>query len=111
MATALANIKNGLPKAKPDDAMAWLNAAKFYWNHDVDRKQAMAWVDKSIRIKPGYANLWSKAQWLAEGMEYPEALKLVKPARAEAEKDPNPKLLLEDIDKAAAQWAKGLPAP
>jgi integral membrane protein len=111
MATALANIKNGLPKAKPDDAMAWLNAARFYWNYGIDRKQAMAWVDKSIKIKPGHANLWDKAQWLAEDKQYAEAVKVAAAARAEAGKDPNPKFLLESIDKAAAQWAKGLPAP
>ncbi|MEO7426252.1 MAG: DUF2911 domain-containing protein [Fibrobacteria bacterium] len=111
MTTALANIKNGLPKAKPDDAMAWLNAARFYWNYGIDRKQAMAWVDKSIMIKPGHANLWSKAQWLAEGKQYAEAVKVAGAARAEAVKDPNPGFLLESIDKATAQWGKGLTAP
>ena len=110
METAKANIKNGLPKAKPDDAFAWLNAARFYWIYNIDRKQAMDWVDKSIRIKPMYGNLWAKAEWLADGKDYAGALKLAKPARAEAEKDPNPKLLLEGVDKATAQWAKGLPA-
>lgn len=108
--TAKANIRDGLPKAKPDDAMAWLNAARFYWAYAIDRKQAMEWVDKSIRIKPMYGNLWAKAQWLADGKDYAGALKLAKPARAEAEKDPNPKPLLEGIDKATAQWDKGQPA-
>jgi hypothetical protein len=106
MATALANIQRGLPKAKPDDAFAWLNAAKFYWAYRVDRKQALQWVDKSIRSKPMYANLWAKAQWLAEDGKTGEALKLAQAARAEAEKDPNPKPLLEAVDAAMAEWAK-----
>ena len=102
----LANIKNGLPKAKPDDAFAWLNAAKFYRSYDIDRKQAMEWLDKSIRIKPMYGNLWAKAQWLAQDGDAGQAVKLAKAARLEAEKDPNPKPLLETVDQALAKWGK-----
>jgi hypothetical protein len=104
METAKANIKNGLPKAKPDDQYAWLNAARFYWSHNIDRKQAMEWVDKSIAIKPIHANLWTKAEWLAEQKKFKEARETAKKARAEAEKDPNSKMLLETIDKTVASW-------
>lgn len=108
METAKANIKAGLPKAKPDDQYAWLNAARFYWNYNIDRKQAMEWVEKSIAIKPIYANLWAKAEWLAAEKKFAEARKAAELARLEAAKDPNPKPLLETIDKAVASW--GAPA-
>jgi hypothetical protein len=102
--TAKANIKAGLPKAKPDDPNAYLSAARFYWNYDIDRNQAMQWVDKSIKIKPTQGNLWAKAEWLAQEKKYAEAGKFAKLARAEAGKDPNPKPLLETMDKAMSKW-------
>jgi hypothetical protein len=102
--TAKANIRKSLPKAKAGDPFPWLSAARFYWTYDIDRKQAMQWVDKSIAVKPIYGNLWTKAEWLADGKDYAEAAKYARRAREAAERDPNPKPLLEAIDKATSSW-------
>lgn len=107
--TAKARIKEALPKAKPDDPYAWLNAARFYWAHKVDRKQALLWVDKSIAIKPVYNNLWAKAEMLAEDGRMAEARAAGKLARDAAAKDPNAQGQVAAIDAALAKWeaAKG----
>lgn len=102
--TAKANIAAGLPKAKADDPYAWLQSARFYWVHQIDRKQALEWVDKSIAVKPVHANLWAKAQWLAESKRYPEALAAGQLARAEALKDPGIASQVPAMDKTMKTW-------
>lgn len=102
--TAKANIAAGLPKAKADDPYAWLQSARFYWVHQIDRKQALEWVDKSIAVKAVHANLWAKAQWLAELKRYPEALAAGQLARAEALKDPGLASQVPAMDKTMKSW-------
>jgi hypothetical protein len=102
--TAKARIKEGLPKAKADDPYPWMNAARFYWTYKVDRKQALAWMDKSIAIKPVYNNLWAKAEMLAEDGKLAEAKAAGKLAREAAAKDPNGQGQVAVIDAAMAQW-------
>lgn len=102
--TAKARIKEELPKAKADDPYPWLNAGRFYWTHKVDRKQAMAWVDKSIAVKPVYNNLWAKAEMLAEDGKLADAKAAGKQAREAAAKDPNAQGQLAVIDAAMAKW-------
>lgn len=104
--TAIAKIKEGLPKAKPDDQNAYMNAAKFYWTYNVDRKQAMEWIDKSIKIKPVYNNLWAKAEMLAEEKKLDEAKKYAKQAREAASKDPAEAYEVTTIDKTVAGWGE-----
>ena len=105
--TGKAKIKEGLPKAKPDDAFAYMNAARFYWDNGVDRKQAMEWMDKSIQIKPLYNNLWAKAEMLASDGKTAEAKKYAKRAREAAAKDPNNANMVPMIDKVVATWPDG----
>jgi hypothetical protein len=104
--TGKAKIKEGLPKAKPDDQTAYMNAAKFYWTYDIDRKQAMEWIDKSIRIKPVYNNLWAKAEMLASDKKMDEAKKYAKQARDAAAKNPADAAAVTMIDKAVAAWGE-----
>jgi hypothetical protein len=104
LGTGKANIAKGLPIAKPDDPFAWLHSARFYWSYDIDRKQALEWVDKSIAIRPMFFNLWTKAQWLAESKRYPEALEAGRLARAAAEKDPSLASQLPEMDKVMKGW-------
>ncbi|MDB5105139.1 MAG: hypothetical protein JWP91_2828 [Fibrobacteres bacterium] len=106
--TAKANIKAGLPKAKPGEGEAyeWLNSARFYWTYGIDRKQAMEWVDKSIQIRPMFANLWAKAEWLAEEKKFAEAYRQADLAKAEAAKDPNPVPLRKLMAKSMETWPK-----
>jgi tetratricopeptide (TPR) repeat protein len=102
--TGKAKIKEGLPKAKPDDQFAYMNAAKFYWTYDIDRKQAMEWIDKSIRIKPVYNNLWAKAEMLAADGKVKEAKKFAKTAKDAAAKNPADAAAVAMIDKTVATW-------
>jgi hypothetical protein len=102
--TAKAKIKEGLPKAKPDDQFAYMGAARFYWDHNVDRKQAMEWIDKSIKIKPVHNNLWLKAEMLASDNKVKEAKKFAKQAREAAAKDPANANTVAMIDKTVAKW-------
>jgi hypothetical protein len=102
--TAKARIKDGLPKAKPDDQFAYMNAAKFYWTYGIDRKQALQWIDASIKIKPVHNNLWAKAEMMAEDGKRKEAIKVAKLAREAAAKDPANAYTVTAIDKAMAKW-------
>lgn len=110
--TARANIAQGLPNIKADDPYAWLGAARFYWTHaavgslgDVDRTQALEWVDKSIAVKPLFVNLWAKAQWLSASGRCAEALELVARARDAAGTNTSETSQLPSA-KAAAKWCK-----
>ena len=102
--TAKAKIKEGLPKAKPDDQFAYMGAARFYWDHNIDRKQAMQWIDKSIQIKPVHNNLWLKAEMLAADKKLKEAKAVAKQAREAAAKDPANANIVANIDKTVASW-------
>jgi len=102
--TAKAKIKEGLPKAKPDDQFAYMGAARFYWDHNIDRKQAMEWIDKSIKIKPVHNNLWLKAEMLASDKKMKEAKETAKLAREAAAKDPANANIVALIDKTVASW-------
>lgn len=102
--TAKARIKEMLPKAKADDPYPWLGAGRFYWTYKVDRKQGMAWVEKSIAIKPIHNNLWAKAEMLAEDGKLAEAKAAGKQARDAAAKDPTAQGQLAVIDAALARW-------
>jgi hypothetical protein len=104
--TGKANIAKGIPNIKPDDPYGWLGAARFYWTHNIDRKQAMEWADKSIAVKPLFGNLWVKAGWLAEEKRFAEALETGRLARAEAAKDPGVASQLPEIDKTMKGWGK-----
>jgi hypothetical protein len=104
METAKAKIKEGLPKAKADDPFPYMGAARFYWQYNIDRKQAMEWMDKSIKIKPVYNNLWAKAEMLAEAKKMKEAKQLAKQAREAAAKDPANANTVVMIDKTVAKW-------
>ncbi len=75
--TGKAKINEGLAKAKatPNEHFEWMNAARFYWDHDIDRKKAMEWIDRSIKVKPVHNNLWLKAEWLAASGKVKEAKK------------------------------------
>lgn len=102
--TAKASIAKGISNIKAGDPYAWLNAAKFYRTYNVDRKQAMGWVEKSIEIRPMFGNLWVKAEWLAEDKRYAEALETGRKARDAAAGDPGLASQLPSIDKTLKEW-------
>jgi hypothetical protein len=102
--TGKAKIKEGLPKAKPDDQFAYMNAAKFYWTYNIDRKQAMEWIDKSIQIKPVWNNLWAKAEMLASEKKVVAAKQYAKQARDAAAKNPGDAGAVGMIDQSMAKW-------
>ena len=104
--TGKAKIKEGLPKAKPDDPFAYMNAARFYWTYNIDRKQALEWIDKSIQIKPVHNNLWAKAEMLASDKKLQDAKKFAKQARDAAAKNPADAGAVAMIDKTVATWGE-----
>lgn len=104
--TGKAKINEGLAKAKatPNEHYEWMNAARFYWDYNIDRKKAMEWLDKSIKVKPVHNNLWLKAEWLAASGKVKEAKKAAQLARVEAAKDPANAYTLSQIDKTVLKW-------
>jgi hypothetical protein len=104
--TGKAKIKEGLPKAKSDDQFAYMNAAKFYWTYNIDRKEAMEWIDKSIKIKPVWNNLWAKAEMLASDGKVADAKKFAKQAREAAAKNPADANEVGMIDQTVAKWGE-----
>jgi DUF2911 family protein len=104
--TGKARINEGLAKAKatPNEHFEWMNAARFYWDYNIDRKKAMEWLDRSIKVKPVHNNLWLKAEWLAESGKVKEAKKSAHLAREAAAKDPANAYTVSQIDKAVLKW-------
>ena len=106
--TGKAKIKAGLAivGGKPNEHYEWMNAARFYWDNNIDRKQAMEWIDKSIKIKPVHNNLWFKAEMQAAAGKLKDARQTAKLARAEAAKDAANAFTVAQIDKTVAAWDK-----
>jgi hypothetical protein len=103
--TAKAKIKDGLPKAKPDDMFSWLGAARFYHQHGIDDKQAWEWLEKSLTVQLHHANQWEKAQWLYDEGKSKEAVTWAGKARIAADKAGEAGMVA-NIDEALKNWAK-----
>jgi tetratricopeptide (TPR) repeat protein len=70
-------IQEAIASAKPDDWRTYLQAARYYFQNDLDPAQAMAWVDQSIKAQEGFWNLELKGRMLHKAGKPKEAIPLI----------------------------------
>jgi hypothetical protein len=104
--TAQAAILRDLPAVGDKEPYSWMNAARFYRAYGLGDSLAYAWIDRSIAIKPLYANLWARAEFLAADKRYAEAVETGRKAWIEAAKDPGLEGQIPALDKQLKAWEK-----
>ena len=89
-ATTLSRLKTAVGEAKPDDWRTPMQAGAYLINNQnpADDAQGMAWLDKSIEVKPTFQNLSAKANALYKAGKKDEAFALAEQAiqRGKADK-------------------------
>ncbi len=112
---AVANIRQAIARAKPDDWLLLTQAAEFLVRADAEHEFALQLVDRSLAIQKNYYNTWVKARLLAQKDEYKTAILLTRAAMQLGERatktSPAPTadltaypVLAPDMRLAVAQW-------
>ncbi len=101
----LANAKDAVAKAKPDDWRTPLTAARYLHDNNYAPADAAAFLAKSLSVKETFSNLSTKAGVLADEGKKKEAVAAAQ--RAMGMKDTEPKPSPEsvaDLEKKLAEW-------
>lgn len=104
----LANAKDAVAKAKPDDWQTPLVAARYLYDNKYALEDAGKWIDKSIATKATFGNLSTKANALAAEGKAKEAAatgEKALAAGAAAEQKPSPEAVTA-LEKKIAEWKK-----
>lgn len=88
-AVTLAKLQSAVGAAKPDDWRTPLQAASYALNNKnaADDAQGMAWLEQSIKVKPTFQNLASKANALYAAGKKDEALVVAEQALQQGKAD------------------------
>ena len=88
-AVTLAKLQTAVGAAKPDDWRTPLQAASYALNNKIatDDAQGMAWLEQSIKVKPTFQNLASKANALYAAGKKDEALAVAEQALQQGKTD------------------------
>ena len=101
----LANAKEAVSKAKPDDWRTPLTAARYLYDNKYAPADAAAFLDKSLSIKETFANLSTKANVLAGEGKKKEAVATAQKALAMKDTEPKPAPeAVADLEKKIAEW-------
>ena len=101
----LSNAKEAVAKAKPDDWRTPLTAARYLNENKYAPADAAAFLDKSLSVKPTFANLSTKADVLAGEGKKKEAVAAAQKALALKDADPKPAAqAVADLEKKIAEW-------
>jgi tetratricopeptide (TPR) repeat protein len=102
---ALMNMQEDLSQAKADDWAIFAQAAHYLIQNNTRHELALAWINKSLRIKENFYNSWLKAQLLAQKDEYEEAVNLAKKAMKLGQNDTkNYSLLSQEMERSMNEW-------
>ena len=104
----LANAKEAVAKAKPDDWQTPLTAARYLYDNKYALDDAAKWLDKSIAVKATFGNLSTKANALAAEGKKQEAIATAERALATgkaAEQKPSPEAV-QALEKKIGEWKK-----
>jgi predicted negative regulator of RcsB-dependent stress response len=88
-------VRESVAKAKPDDWMAYMNAAQFLFDNKIDVKEASAMIDKSIQVKETWRNLMVKGDMLAAEKKPADAIAAYTKAIERAKEDDGTKTFRE----------------
>jgi len=101
----LSKAKEAVAKAQPDDWRTPLTAARVLNENKYSPADAAAFLEKSISVKPTFANLSTKAGVLADEGKRTEAVATAQKALALKDADPKPSAdALADLEKKLASW-------
>lgn len=101
----LANAKDAVAKAKPDDWRTPLTAARYLYENKYAPADAAAFLDKSLSVKETFANLSTKADALAGEGKKKDAIAAAQKALALKEADPKPSAeAVADLQKKMTEW-------
>ena len=101
----LANAKDAVAKAKPDDWRTPLTAARYLYENKYAPADAAAFLDKSLSVKETFANLSTKADALAGEGKKKVAIAAAQKALALKEADPKPSAeAVADLQKKMTEW-------
>jgi len=101
----LANAKEAVAKAKPDDWRTPLTAARYLYDNKYASADAAVFLDKSLAVKETFANLSFKAGVLAGEGKKKEAVAAAQKAMTLKDADPKPSPdALADLEKKMAEW-------
>jgi hypothetical protein len=101
--TVLAGARREIAAAKADDWRTPYRAAGWCFDNNVALDEGAGWLEKSLAIQKGYANLSLKAKWLAKDGKQPEAVATAKQA-IEAGKASEEKVDTSATEKLLAEW-------
>jgi len=103
----LANAKDAVAKAKPDDWRTALGASRYLNDFKEYKADAAAFLAKSLAVKETFANLNTKARVLADEGKKKEAITTAEKSLALGKTtDPLPKEAMADLEKKIAEWKK-----
>ena len=103
---ALANIRQTLS----GDVKEWnvpFGAASFAFSNNLDKTEAMKWVDQSISLKETFWNLRLKAQMLGKDGKTKDAVAVAEKAIAVGKTDDDAKDEIPKLEKQMSDWKAG----
>ncbi|OGF14490.1 MAG: hypothetical protein A2W00_04775 [Candidatus Eisenbacteria bacterium RBG_16_71_46] len=101
---ALANCREAVTAAKPDDWRTAFNAARYSFSNDVGLDEGKGWLEKSLAVQKNYTNLTLLARWqMKDGMKK-EAIATAKQAIA-AGKASKDKVDTSETEKLVDEWS------
>jgi hypothetical protein len=101
----LSKAKEAVAAAKADDWQTPLTAARYLYANKYALTDAAAFLDKSLAVKPTFANLSTKASVLADEGKRSEAVATAQKALALKDADPKPSAdAVADLEKKVASW-------
>jgi hypothetical protein len=107
-ALAVEKMRAAVANAKPDDWRTPLQAANYVFTNDLtaNNEEAMQWLDKSLKTKETFGNLYTKARVLGSMGKAADAVATAEKALAMA-KAPNSgvdPVTIADLEKRMADW-------
>jgi hypothetical protein len=107
-ALAVEKMRATVAEAKPDDWRTPLQAANYVFNNNLtaNNEEAMQWLDKSLKVKETFGNLYTKSRVLASQGKNADAVATAEKALQMA-KAPNSgvdQLTIADLEKRMADW-------
>jgi len=103
---AVASIRQTLS----GDVKEWnvpFGAASFAFNNNLDKTEAMKWVDQSISLKETFWNLRLKAQMLGKDGKTKDAVAVAEKAIAVGKTDDDAKDEIPKLEKQMSDWKAG----
>ena len=107
-ALTVEKMRAAVAAAKPDDWRTPLQAANYIFNNNItaSNEEAMQWLDKSLKTKETFGNLYTKARVLAATGKAADAVATAEKALQLA-KEPNSGVdanTIADLEKRVAEW-------